>query len=140
MIIDDNEIDQRLYRRLIARSGRVGVVHSFAMAADALEFLGQRDRPKIDVILLDINMPRMNGFEFLQEATTRFGPGLASSVIIMLTTSLLGNDRDRAFSSGLVRDYLDKPLSLDHLEHIDALIHGEARRQEASGFNLFHIP
>lgn len=127
MIIDDNEIDQRLYRRLIARSGRVGAVHSFAMAADALEFLGQRDRPKIDVILLDINMPRMNGFEFLQEATTRFGPGLASSVIIMLTTSLLGNDRDRAFSSGLVRDYLDKPLSLDHLEHIDALIHGEAR-------------
>ena len=45
----------------------------------------------------------------------------------MLTTSLLGNDRDRALSSGLVRDYLDKPLSLDHLEHIDALIHGEVQ-------------
>ena len=66
MIIDDNDIDQRLARRIVNRSGRVKQIHSFLMAPDALEFLAQSDRPAIDAILLDINMPEMDGIEAIE--------------------------------------------------------------------------
>ena len=119
MIIDDNDIDQRLARRIVNRSGRVKQIHSFLMAPDALEFLAQSDRPAIDAILLDINMPRMNGFEFLQAAEARHGKGFAGIVVVMLTTSMSRSDRERAAATGMVHDYINKPLLADHLESID---------------------
>ncbi|MGP6086391.1 response regulator [Antarctobacter jejuensis] len=121
MIIDDNVVDQKLYARLIKRSGRVTTLLEFLMATDALEFLAKPDCPAIDVILLDINMPRMNGFEFLEAATARFGPGFAKAAVIMLTTSISDQDRKRAAQFDVVRDYFQKPLLLEHLDRIEML-------------------
>lgn len=122
MIVDDNEIDQKLYARLAARSGLVGRLHSFTMAPDAIDFLAQPDRPVIDIILLDINMPRMNGFEFLDAATQRFGHDFVRAAVIMLTTSMSDSDRKRAEAYDVVRDYIQKPLVMSHLEEIDAML------------------
>lgn len=122
MIVDDNAIDQKLYARLATRSGLVGALHGFLMAPDALDFLAQPDRPVIDIILLDINMPRMNGFEFLDAATSRFGPGFVRAAVIMLTTSMSDKDRKRADSYAVVRDYIQKPLEMVHLQEIDTML------------------
>lgn len=127
MIVDDNAIDQKLYARLATRSGLVGSLHSFLMAPDALDFLARPDRPAIDIILLDINMPRMNGFEFLEAATRRFGPDFVRAAVIMLTTSLSDRDRRQAEAYEVVRDYIPKPLELAHLHEIDALLRPGAR-------------
>lgn len=126
MIIDDNAIDQKLYARLINRSGRVSALYSFQMAPDALQFLERNDRPAIDVILLDINMPRMNGFEFLEAATERFGPGFVKATVIMLTTSISDQDRRRAARFEVVRDYFLKPLQPEHLDRIEMLVRDTA--------------
>ncbi|MEO0913123.1 MAG: response regulator [Pseudomonadota bacterium] len=118
MLIDDNAIDQKMYQRIIARSGRVDEVVTCLSAMEALEYLADPKHPRIDVILLDINMPRVDGFQFLEEATARFGNDFAKLVVVMLTTSLDPRDAERARSFPVVRDFLNKPLTAEHLDQI----------------------
>ncbi len=124
MMIDDSEIDQRLFKRLIGRSGLVRETIGFTMAEEALDHLARTDRKAVDAILLDINMPRMNGFEFLEAAKARFGDNFARVVVVMLTTSLAEQDVQRAAATGVVTDYFNKPLTLHHLEHLCAILGG----------------
>lgn len=122
LLIDDNELDQMLYKRIIERSGLVDQTLSFYYAEEALAFL-ERDRDfRVDVILLDINMPRMDGFEFLQAATERLGENFAKAVVVMLTTSLDPKDVERANSFSAVKDFLNKPLTAEHLKQISRLL------------------
>ena len=79
----------------------------------------------IDVILLDINTPRMNGFEFLEQASIDIGSEFSTSVVIMLTTSLDPEDEKRAEEYQAVKGYLNKPLSKEGLVTISRLIPGE---------------
>ncbi|MCA0955778.1 response regulator [Mameliella alba] len=126
MIIDDNAVDQKLYSRIIRKSGLVKDLHCFLMATDAMEFLGSPKRPDIDIILLDINMPRMNGFEFLDAAVAAFGPDFVKAAVIMLTTSISDEDRKRASGYDVVRDYIQKPLDMAHLEEMDRMLSARA--------------
>lgn len=122
LLIDDNELDQMLYKRIIERSGLVDQTLSFYYAEEALAFL-ERDRDfRVDVILLDINMPRMDGFEFLQAATESLGENFARAVVVMLTTSLDPKDVERAHSFSAVKDFLNKPLTAEHLKQISTLL------------------
>ena len=118
LLIDDNELDQTLYRRIFRRSGMVGEIISFTMAEEALEYLSDPETPQIDAIFLDINMPRMNGFEFLEAAQPLLRERFKAVVIVMLTTSLAPEDLDRAENFGVVNDYFHKPLSIEHLERV----------------------
>jgi CheY-like chemotaxis protein len=122
MIVDDNALDQRLYARIAERSGLVGRLVSFTMAEEALAFLARPARAPVDAILLDINMPRMNGFEFLDAAHERFGPGFARAAVIMLTTSMSESDQARAARYAVVRAYIAKPLERADLERVDRLV------------------
>ncbi len=122
MLVDDEEIDQKTYQRVLKRSGLVGEVLVFTYATDALEYLKSNPEQTVDVIFLDINMPRMNGFEFLEAATEELGEAFARMVIVMLTTSIDPKDRKRAADNPLVRDFLDKPLTISHVEHVAKML------------------
>lgn len=124
ILIDDNEIDQRFYNRVLQRSGLVEEVLTFTLAEDALAHLTVSRGLEVDVIFLDINMPRMDGFEFLEAATDQFGSQFAKVVVAMLTTSLNPADRDRAESFEVVKDFIDKPLTVEHVENIVKLLQG----------------
>ena len=121
MLVDDNEIDQRMYRLIIERSGLVNTLLTFGAADLAIEHLRRPDSQFPDVILLDINMPRMDGFEFLEFATQEFGDEF-STVVVMLTTSLNPLDMERAKKFRAVRKYINKPLASTHLEDIARLL------------------
>ena len=82
----------------------------------ALDYLAEHDECP-DVIFLDINMPGMDGFEFLEEMERR-GKCCENSRIFMLTSSVRDEDRTKALSSELVKGYLDKPLSSRQIEQI----------------------
>ena len=118
ILIDDDEVDLILHKRVIKRSGLFNAVRSFQYAEDALEFLRDVDREEIDVILLDINMPRMTGLEFLARASDEFGDDLARMIIVMLTTSLNCRDREEAENYGMVKAFLNKPLTIEHLRSV----------------------
>lgn len=88
LLVDDDEVDVRAVRRAFAK---MGVDHPIHVAADGIEALrvlrGEGCEPLAQplLILLDLNMPRMNGVEFLREL--RSDPQLASAVVFVLTSS-----------------------------------------------------
>ena len=131
VLIDDVEIDQRQYVRVLNRSGLVQKVMTFTYADTALEYLVQHPELDIDVIFLDINMPRMNGFEFLVAASERLGPNFAKIVVAMLTTSLNPNDERRADSFGMVKSFINKPLTVEDVQHVADLLRPPETRLSA---------
>jgi len=114
MIVDDNEVDQMMCARIAKRTGLVGDVLPMVYAEDALAYLRDPGHTYVDVILLDINMPKMNGFEFVEAAQKEFGTDFAP-VVVMLTTSLDPSDQERARQLPLIKHYLKKPLTIESL-------------------------
>ena len=122
LLVDDDAFDQRLYRRVMERSGLVRLVVSFQMADAALVWLRAEGPGTVDVIFLDINMPRMNGFEFLSAAGELFGAASLPPVVMMLTTSLDPRDRAQAMTFEAVKAYISKPLTVGHLGEALSLV------------------
>ena len=125
MLIDDSEIDQMIYLRIAKKSGLVGNMVQFLDATEALRYLEQGDQSKPDLILLDINMPGMDGFEFLREATKLLGASICP-IVVMLTTSLNPEDEVRARAFDVVKDFLNKPLTADQLASLSQLVRRQA--------------
>ena len=117
LIVDDNEADIYLIRQQLVRSGRFGPIFSLPDGEDALELFlnpnfAKRQLPggfPPDVILLDINMPRMDGFEFLEAFEEIRARDAIPSVVLMVTSSDLERDRIRASRFASVKRYLVKP-------------------------------
>ena len=126
MLIDDSEIDQMISKRLIERSGMVGQFIGFLSAEAALEHLKNTDLPAVDAILRDVKMPRMDGWEFLEAATSELGESFARIVVMMLTTSLDPRDQERAQQFSVVKDYCNKPLLQDYLERLAVILNEDA--------------
>ncbi|WP_053005849.1 response regulator [Kiloniella spongiae] len=113
LLVEDDDLDIRLTQALLfERDGLSCQLHLARNGAEALTFLKSSENPAIDLILLDINMPIMDGFEFLQNL--RKDEQIKSLPIIMCTTS--NDDRDiRKAKSFDVLDYLNKPITLDKM-------------------------
>lgn len=117
--VDDSESDQLLARTRILRASPSTEFHAARDGLEALEFL--RTAPsRPDLILLDLNMPRMNGMEFLRVYEAEFDPAERSPVVV-LTTSNQAIDRLRAEASPAVVAYLTKPLPADWQAVVDAI-------------------
>lgn len=106
LIIDDNEVDCFLHEAVIHRAyPNVEVLQAFD-GSHALEIL---ESAKPDVIFLDINMPNMNGIEFLKAYHARKGSDMAT--IYMLTSLYQDCDRVEVAKYDAVKECLEKPLS-----------------------------
>jgi CheY-like chemotaxis protein len=113
-IVDDDE-DDRLFIRSAFRDGQPSI--SVLTLSDGDELLPKL-RESIEVprlILLDVNMPRKNGFETLKEL--RQLPGFAHLPVVMLTTSSDEEDRRRSLALG-ANYFLTKPLSYERLKEL----------------------
>jgi CheY-like chemotaxis protein len=114
MLIDDNPDDNFFHEREIKKASQGNVVITKDSGQEALEYLrSAKDThsPHPDLIFLDINMPGMTGWEFLQEYN-KLGKELQShALIVMLTTSENPDDEERARSWGFISDYITKPLT-----------------------------
>ncbi|MBV9987064.1 MAG: response regulator [Chitinophagaceae bacterium] len=112
MLVDDNPDDNFFHERVILKNQFAGKVIALTSGYQALEYLktqyaGGMTGPEL--IFLDINMPGMNGWEFLNELRNLQLPRPA--VIIMLTTSENPLDKERAAGENIITDFRTKPLS-----------------------------
>ena len=107
LIVDDCPEDVEIAKRILAKSGRINTVLSASDGAEALDLLEQ-GLPQ--VILIDINMPVMDGFEFLEHYAKRYGDQ-DDVAILMLTSSEYGPDQEKATANSLVQGYIAKPIT-----------------------------
>jgi CheY-like chemotaxis protein len=120
MLIDDNRHDNFFHERVIRKADVTQQVIIHKKASDAINQLLEKDVTSPDypeLIFLDINMPGMNGWEFL-EAFRKMTIEKQAPVIVMLTTSNNPDDLEKAKTVGHVLDFKSKPLSGDMLEEL----------------------
>lgn len=115
MLVDDDEIDNFAHERLIRKSGLVKETIVFQYAQQALDYL-EAGQDRVDLILLDVNMPRMNGFEFLEHYEQLALENRADATVMMLSTSDNPKDLQQATEFPSVVGYQPKPLTLDTLQ------------------------
>lgn len=112
LLVEDDEITNFLSETILSTLG-ITSVFATLNGMEGLTYLA-RDCP--DLILLDIAMPVMDGFEFLEEKQkTRVCP---ESKIAMLTSSVRKTDQDKASTFPEVIDYLEKPLSPEKVQKL----------------------
>ena len=117
LVVDDDENDQFICEYTIRKyDPSIRVLKAFD-GTEALDIL-HGETP--DAIILDINMPVMNGFEFLDRYAEEFE--VHAPVVAMLTSSHLGKDRERAMQYSFVKSYFEKPLQADHLRIMAELL------------------
>lgn len=115
-IVDDDPIHQQITQIMIDRQGISNSMQAFSDAQEVLDYLAghQGDCSALpDVILLDLNMPVMDGWEFLDAYSTLSNTLCRKIQIYVLTSSIDENDRERVGSYSFVKGYLTKPLSRD---------------------------
>lgn len=103
LIVDDDDVAAEAVVRSLRKNALAFPVTLARDGIEALEILrGQRDELKVTkpyLVLLDLNMPRMNGFEFLQEV--RGDRDLHDAIVFVFTTSNAESDRTRAYEMNI---------------------------------------
>lgn len=121
LLIDDDEPTNFLNKMIIEETGRVAEVKVVQSARDALEYLAGRNAPKPptpELIFLDINMPAMDGWEFLERYALLSPEQKASIIVVMLTTSFNPEDEERARGINYISGYKNKPLTAEVMSEI----------------------
>ena len=111
LLVEDDEVDVMNVKRAFTKHNITNPLFVAGDGLEALEVLRSNDFPLgRRIVLLDLNMPRMNGIEFLREV--RNDPQLAATPIVVLTTS--NDDRDKIDAYNLnVAGYLLKPVTFE---------------------------
>ncbi len=123
LVIDDSDFDTYLTQRLIQKHTTIQKVYVCHDGAEALELMKAGNESSVfegnppQVIFLDINMPKMNGFEFLRKFSAQKENHKGISVY-MLTSSSLDSDREQSLAFDVVKGHLQKPLSKELLEEV----------------------
>lgn len=121
LLIDDSESDNFYHARKIRKMGITDNIQICYGGQEALDFLkSELDgiHPQPTLIFLDINMPGMNGWEFLQEYEKLEVAQKGEVVLTMLSNSIDDRDKSRAHNFEAVQGFYSKPLNDEYLRSI----------------------
>jgi len=120
LLIEDNEMNRDMLSRRLARRG-----YEVVIAVDGAEGLAMARRETPDLILMDMSLPEMDGWETTRRL--RSDEAIRHIPVIALTAHAMAGDRDKAIEAGC-DDYDTKPVDLAQLqEKIDALLRRTSR-------------
>ena len=128
LLAEDNAVNQRLAVRLLEKRG-----HTVTVANNGREALAALvEKAVFDLVLMDVQMPEMDGFEATAEIRRRERASGAHIPIIAMTAHAMQGDRERCLEAGMDA-YISKPINAQHLfEVIDDLVGGSDQREAAS--------
>ena len=119
LLAEDNVVNQKLALRLLQQLG-----YRADLAANGVEAIESVERQPYDVVLMDVQMPEMDGLEASRRITTRWSLPARPRIVAMTANAMQG-DREMCLAAGM-DDYLTKPIRVDQL--IEALNHVTARK------------
>jgi CheY-like chemotaxis protein len=121
-VIDDDEINNFLCRKVLESSNKVYEVKSFLSSKKALDYIKDICLTNLeilpDIILLDINMPYMDGWEFLEKFEKILAKCNKDIPVAMLSSSVYQKDKERSAKYRSVIHYISKPLTSEQFEEI----------------------
>jgi len=121
LMVDDDRSTNFLHELILKNAGCTEHFHFALNGQEALDYLRKQYESKAvlpEVIFLDINMPVMNGWEFLEEFALLHSEIQQSSAVVMLTTSMNPADEEKATSIPFVKAFRNKPVSESMIQEI----------------------
>jgi hypothetical protein len=112
LLAEDNVVNQKLAKRLLEKSG-----HIVYVAANGREALAMMDREGVDIVLMDLQMPEMDGFQATAAIRSSERLGGGHIPIVALTAHALTGDRENCLASGM-DGYLAKPYSNEDINQV----------------------
>ncbi len=119
LLAEDNVVNQKLALRLLQQMG-----YRADLASNGIEAVESVERQTYDVVLMDVQMPEMDGLEASRQINARWQPQERPRIIAMTANAMQG-DRDMCLAAGM-DDYVTKPIRVEQL--IEALNHARARQ------------
>lgn len=116
LLVDDDSIANFLIEKIVQSTGLAQNIFKALNGKEALKFFDEEVMLP-DVVLLDLNMPIMNGFEFIQAFNLLNIKDKGNILIILVTSSSNPSDMERAKELG-IRYYLTKPISAEDVKSI----------------------
>ena len=120
LLVDDNEAVNYLHSRFIKASGITDAIVALESAEQALNYLctDKQAHTFPELMFLDINMPAMDGWNFIEQYKEKLGESTSKPKIFMLTTSINPNDRLRAQAYKEIDGFHTKPMTGEMLQSI----------------------
>ena len=120
LLAEDNAVNQKLMLTLLSRQG-----HTVALASNGEEALEVLERTAVDLILMDIQMPKMDGLETTAKIRQRERVVGGHTPIVALTAHALDGDSQRCIDAGM-DGYVSKPVHIEQLKRvIRCIVNGE---------------
>jgi CheY-like chemotaxis protein len=122
LMIDDNDIDGFVTKKIIEKSGFAKNVILKKSAFKALEYLRSNDssgKNFPDIIFLDLRMPEMDGFKFLDEFEKLNNDSSNNCKIVVFSSSIDTDDYNRVKNNKFVKKYIRKPISMEAIKEFD---------------------
>ena len=120
LLAEDNVVNQKLALRLLQQMG-----YRADLASNGIEAIECLERQPYDVVLMDVQMPEMDGLEASRRIVTRWSNGGRPRIIAMTANAMQG-DREECFAAGM-DDYVTKPIRVDAL--VEALNQAVVRKE-----------
>ena len=111
LVVDDDELNRRLMRVLLAREG-----HHIEMASNGLEAFEAVKSKKFDIVFMDLQMPVMDGIEASRQIRA-WEDGGTHTFIVALTASYLPENGQILFEAGM-DNYISKPFEVEHIQRL----------------------
>ncbi len=124
LLVEDDPIAVMLCTKVIEKSDFAAEVNTAYNGQKAIEYYQQLFQCRNHavnypgLILLDLNMPVLDGWEFLDEFMQKFYPSCPDTKVVILSSSIVPEDREKAASYSIVVDFLSKPISTHDIEQL----------------------
>jgi CheY-like chemotaxis protein len=112
LVAEDNAINQKLIEKLLTRDG-----HKVTMVGNGLEAMEALERIEVDLVLMDVQMPIMDGLEATRRIRKQESGRGRHQRIVAITANAFDGDREKCMAAGM-DDYITKPIQSSELKRI----------------------